>query len=154
MPQRQRIRREHGHGRAGIAVAGEDVEDHVGRMNIVRHRLRAGGLDRGQSIRQHGGEDGDHLAIAIVGSGELAAHPLQGGRQHPVLERRAVAQSAGLAGQHRDVVPRIVDRLAAPVAARMLGDDAPVPRVGLRPPEDRLRRRICRRARHSARHMS
>ena len=77
----------------------------------------AGGFDRRQSIGQHGGQDGDHLAIAVIGPGELAPHPLQRRRQHPVLERRAVAQRAGLAGQNRHVMPGIVDRLAASEAA-------------------------------------
>ena len=71
-------------------------------------------------------EDIDHLPIAVIDAGELAPHTLHGGRQHPVLEGGAVAQGAGLAGQHRHVMPGIVDRLAAAERARMLGDDPPV----------------------------
>src|SRR4051812_9933324 len=70
--------------------------------------------------------DGTHLAIAIVGPGEFASHPLQCGRQHPVHERRTVAQRARLAGQNRHVMPWIVDRLAPAIAAAMFGDDVPV----------------------------
>ena len=68
----------------------------------------------------------DHLPVAVVGTGELAPHAVQRRRQHPVLERRAVAQSAGLARQNRHVMPGIVDRLATAEAARMLGHDPPV----------------------------
>ena len=89
-------------------------------------RFGAGGLDRRQPVGQHRGQDVDHLPIAVVGAGELAADPSSRGRQHPVLERRAIAQGAGLAGQHRHVVPGIVDRLVAPEGARMLADDPAV----------------------------
>ena len=34
--------------------------------------------------------------------------------------------STGLSRQNRHVMPGIVDRLAAPEAARMFGDDAPI----------------------------
>ena len=40
---------------------------------------------------EDGGENGDHLTIAVIGSGELTPNSLQRGRQHPVLEWRAVA---------------------------------------------------------------
>ena len=95
-------------------------------MDALSHRLRAGGFDRWQSIGQHRGKDGDHLPITIVRTGEPPPHPLERGRQEPVSERRAVAQCARLAGKDRHVVPRVVDRLAAAVAAAMLGDDASV----------------------------
>ena len=95
-------------------------------MDALGQRLRAGGLDRRQSIGQHRGEDFDHLPVAVVGAGELAPDPVQPRRQHPILERRAVAQSAGLARQHRHVMPGIVDRLAAAETRAMLGDDPPV----------------------------
>jgi len=55
------------------------------------------------ALAEHGGEDIHHLTIAVVGPGELAPDPLECCRQHPVLERGAVAQRAGLAGQDRDV---------------------------------------------------
>ena len=60
----------------------------------------------------------DHLPVAVVGVGELAPHPIEDRWQHPVRERRAVAQSAGLARQDRRAMPGIVDRLASAVAAR------------------------------------
>jgi hypothetical protein len=107
-------------------LAREDVDDHVGRMDALRHRLSAGGFHRGQSIGEHGGQDGDHLAIAIIGFGELASNPLERRRQHPILERSAVAQGPRLAGQDRNIVPGIVDCLAATVVARMLCDDTPI----------------------------
>src|ERR1700722_15743155 len=66
------------------------------------------------------------MTIAVAGVGELAPHLLQRCRQHPILERGAVAQSARLAGENRNVVPGIIDRLAPAKAAAMLGDDAPI----------------------------
>jgi IstB-like ATP binding protein len=53
----------------------------------------------------------DHLPVAVVGSGEIAPHTIQRRRQHPVFERRPVAQSAWLAGKNRHVMPGIVRRL-------------------------------------------
>ena len=76
-------------------------------------RLGAGRFDRRQPVGEHRGEDIDHLPIAVVGAGELAPHTLHRGWQHPVLEGCTVAQGAGLAGEHRHVMPGVVDRLAA-----------------------------------------
>ena len=86
-------------GGSRLAAPGEDVEDHVGRVDALAQRLLAGGLDRGQAVAQNGGEDVDHLAVAIVGAGELAPDPLEPGRQHPVLERRAVPAAPRACGQ-------------------------------------------------------
>ena len=83
----------------------------------------------------------DHLAIAVVDAGELAPDPVDAGGQHPVLEGRAIPQGAGLAGQHRHVVPGIEDRLVAPEAAGMLADDpavlAQLDPIGIGPDLDR-----------------
>ena len=92
-------------------------------MDALGQRLRAGRLDRRQPIGQHGGQNLDHLPVAIVGAGELATDAIQRRRQHPVLERRAIAQRAGLSRQHRHIMPGIVSDPAAPEPARMLGDD-------------------------------
>jgi hypothetical protein len=64
--------------------------------------------------------------IAVIGTGEFAPDPVEPRRQHPILERRPVAQSAGLARQNRNVMPGIVDRLAAAVSTQMLGHHASV----------------------------
>src|SRR3546814_7991442 len=40
-----------------------------------------------------------------------------------VLEGRAVPQRAGLAGQHRQIMPRVIDRAVAPEGAGMFGND-------------------------------
>jgi hypothetical protein len=76
--------------------------------------LLAGRLNRRQSVAEHGGEDVDELAVAVGSTGELAAHALEPGGQHPVLERCAVAQRSGLAGEHRHVVPGVADRSVTP----------------------------------------
>ena len=51
---------------------------------------------------------------------------LQAGRQHPVFERRAVTQGAGLSSEHWDVMPGIIDRLVAAKTARMFADNGAV----------------------------
>src|ERR1700721_222114 len=56
----------------------------------------------------------------LRGAGDFAADQLQCRRQHPVLERRAVAQRTGLADQHRHIVPGIEYRLVATEAPGML----------------------------------
>ena len=126
MAQCQRGRREDGDWRPRITLTGKDVEDDIGRVDAVGDRFGARGLDRRQSVGEHRGEDVDHLPIAIVGTGEFAPHAFHRRRQHPVLEGCAVAQSAGLAGEHRHVMPGVVDSLAAPERSGMLGDNAPV----------------------------
>jgi hypothetical protein len=120
--QGERGRREDRGGRTGIAVASQNVEDDVSGVDALRGCFGAGRLDRREAVGKYGGEDVDHLPITVVDAGELAPHALHRGRQHPVLEGRAVAQSAGLAGEHRHVMPGIVDRLAAAERARMFGN--------------------------------
>src|SRR5919106_848518 len=78
---------------------------------LVRDRFGAGRLDRRQPIGEHCGQDVDHLPIALVGAGELAPDALHRRWQHPILEESAIAQSAGLAGEHRHVMPGVIDCL-------------------------------------------
>src|SRR5271165_2375126 len=104
-----------------VALASQNVEDDVGGMDALGERLNASRLNRGQSVGEHRGEDFDHLAVAVVGPGELAPHAIERRRQYPVLERCPIAQSAGLARQNRHVMPGIIDRLAPAVAAPVLG---------------------------------
>jgi hypothetical protein len=78
-----------------IALSGQDVEDHVGRMNAVGERLGAGGLDGGQIVGEHRSEDVDHLPIAVLDAGELASHtPSSATRSH----RRATANATAASG--------------------------------------------------------
>ena len=53
---------------------------------------------------------------------QLLAHRGERRRQIPVLERGAVTQGTGLAYQHRQIVPGVVDDLVALEAARVIGD--------------------------------
>ena len=76
--------------------AGHARDDHLGCISSA---------DRRQPVSEHRGEDVDHLMIAIVGDSKLAPHTLHRGRQHPILERCTIAQRAGLAGEHRHVMP-------------------------------------------------
>ncbi len=109
-----------------MAPPRENVENDIGAMKPFSHGFSAGNFDRQQSVRQHGGKTFDRLAVAVIGTGKFSPHALQGGGQYPILERSAIAQGARLANQDRHVVPRIIDRFAAPIAARMLRNDAPL----------------------------
>jgi hypothetical protein len=75
---------------------------------------------------EHGAEDFEHPSVSTRLSFELALDPAHGRRQIPVLERRPVAQGAGLAGQNRDVMERVVDGLIATEGAIMAGHDLSV----------------------------
>ncbi len=124
MLQPQRFRGEDDRRRTGIAPPRENVENDIGAMKAFSQGFRAGNFDRRQSVRQHGGKKFDHLAVAVIGTGKFSPHALQGGGQSPILERSAIAQGAWLASQDRHVVPWIINRFAAPIAARMLRNDA------------------------------
>jgi hypothetical protein len=63
------------------------------------------------------------LAVAVVGALQHAPHALQAGWQEPVLERRAISERARLPGEHRHVMPRVVDRRATAKAAPMFAGD-------------------------------
>lgn len=75
----------------------QDVQNDASGMDVVRQGLRTSGFNGVQPINEHGPEDLDHLPVAAGLSFELALHTAQGRRQIPVLERRPVAQCAGLA---------------------------------------------------------
>jgi hypothetical protein len=115
-----------GRGRPRIAAPRQNVENDVGGMDPLAQRLGAGRFDFGHAVGQHGGENLDHLPVAIIGARKPATNPLQGAGQNPVLERRPIAQSARLSRQHGHVVPGIINRLAAAKAATMFADDPPV----------------------------
>ena len=95
-------------------------------MDAVGQRLGAGGLHGLKPVGQHGTEDLDHLAIAVRHTAELALHAPHRRWQVPLLEGGAVTQGAGLAGEHGDVMQRIVDSLVAAESARVLPDDLAV----------------------------
>src|SRR3546814_5846853 len=59
----------------------------------------------------------------VCSSDLLAAQARQRRRQIPVLEGRTVPQRSGLAGQHRQIMTRVIDRAVAPEVAGMLGDN-------------------------------
>ena len=86
-------------------------------------RLLAGGLYRGDTVARHASENGDHLPIAIIDCLQSLADLLHRRRHYPVTERRAIAKSAGFAGQDRHIMPGIIDRLASAKAAPMFGND-------------------------------
>ena len=95
-------------------------------MNTLVERLATGRFDSQQAVDEHGGKDVDHLPVAIADACQSAPHPLDGSWQHPVFEWRPVAQGAGLPGQHRHVMPGVLERLAAGEGTRVLADQFPV----------------------------
>jgi hypothetical protein len=101
-------------------------------MDVFGERLGASGLDRRQSVGEHGRQNLDHLPVAVVGADEPAPDAFQRRRQHPVLERRAVAQRARFARRDRHIGPGIVDRVAASEGPPVLGDDPPSWRTTMR----------------------
>ena len=115
--QRQGRRRRHRPGRIAVALPRQDVEHDVAAAQPGRQRLGTGRLDRIEPGLGHRRQDVDELAIAVVMAGQPAADLRQRRRQVPVAERVAVAQRAGLPGQHRQVMPGIVGGLAAAEAA-------------------------------------
>jgi hypothetical protein len=56
MAEPQRIRREDCRRRSRVSLARKDVDDHVGRVDALRRCSGAGGFDRRQPIREHGGQ--------------------------------------------------------------------------------------------------
>ena len=78
-------------------------------------------VDCVQAIDQHCRQHANKPSVGFVAAAELAPQSGQGRRQRPVQERRAVAQSAGLAGQHRQVMPGIIDRPPPAEAAGVFG---------------------------------
>jgi hypothetical protein len=112
--------------RRRLAPAGQDVDHHVRRVDSFAQRLLAGRLDRRQPVAEHRCQDAHHLAVAIGRARQLAANTIKAGGQHPVLERRTIAQGAGLAGQYRHVMPGVEDRLVAAEASGMLANRTPV----------------------------
>src|ERR687898_634268 len=72
-PQPERVRGRDGDGGSGLTAPGEDVQDHIRRVDTLTQRLLAGGLDRGRAVAQDGAEDVDELAVAIGGTHEPSA---------------------------------------------------------------------------------
>lgn len=110
----------------GFALPSQDVEHDIGGMDAMTEGFGTGGFHRRQTVSQHRVEDVDHLPIAIVGAGKPTPDPLDRGRQHPVFEGSTVAQGAGFAGEHRHIMPRVVDGIAAAKGSRVLGNDASI----------------------------
>ena len=79
-------------------MAGQDVQDHTGRMDVVRQGLGTGSVHRIDPIRQNSTQNLDHLPVAAGLALQLASHTSDRNRQFPILERRTVAQSTGFAG--------------------------------------------------------
>src|SRR5205814_9312450 len=101
----------------------QDVENDIGGVDPIAERLAASRLHRGKPVGQHRRENLDHLTVAVIRALQLMPHPRQTDRQRPILERGSVPERAGLPGEHRHVMPGIVDRLAATEAARVIADD-------------------------------
>jgi len=124
--QAKGFRRENGCRRSRLTLPGQGVEDHGAVEHPGSDSLGAGHLDRRQAVVQNGIENLHHLPVAISRAAQLLTYPPERTRQNPGFEWRPIAQRARLAHEHRNVVPRIIDRLLAPEAAFMLGQDLAV----------------------------
>lgn len=62
-------------------------------------------MPKSDLIRQHRRQVRYHLPVAVVSGFQPAPDPFHRRRQFPAPERCTVAERAGLAHQHRDVVP-------------------------------------------------
>ena len=72
--ERQPLRRQDRRRRLRLLPPCQRIEDHVGAGDAGVERFRACRLDGSQAVGQHGGQDLDHLPVAVVAAGELAAH--------------------------------------------------------------------------------
>ena len=124
--QPKRLRRGDGQRRRWFAVSGEDVQDDRGGVDPFAECFGTRSLHGLEPVGQHGAEDVDHLAVSVRHPAEPALHASHGGRQLPLLERRAVPERARLAREHGHVVPGVVDHLVPPEGPRMLGHDLAV----------------------------
>ena len=104
-------------------MARQDVQYDTGGMDVVRQSLRACCFNGVQSIGQNGPEDIDHLAVAARLTFKLLSHTPNGKGQFPFFERSTVAQSAGFAREHRQIVQRIIECFAATEGAFVLTND-------------------------------
>src|SRR5215469_17187788 len=99
------------------------IKSQLIQVKFGAERLCTGCLNRTEPIGQNRAENVDHLPITVIDGGELATNALDSSRQHPVLKGCAIAQRSRLARQDRHIMPGIVNRLAAPETAPMLGDN-------------------------------
>ena len=109
--------------RRRITLSGQDVEHDVAPAQLGRQRLGAGRLDGIEPSLGGGRQDIDELPIAVAVAGEPAADLRQGRRQIPVAERVAIPERAGLPGQYRQVMPRVVGSLVTAEPAGVFADD-------------------------------
>lgn len=63
------------------------------------------------------------MTVAVRHLVELALHTLDGGRQFPVLEGRAITQGVRFASKNSDIVQGVVDTSVAPESAVVLAHD-------------------------------
>ncbi|TKA95288.1 hypothetical protein FAZ78_17665 [Cereibacter changlensis] len=118
MGQAQACRHEQQQWRGGILAAGKDVDDDRRGMDALIEGVAAGGLDSLQPIISNTGQDLHHLPVPIIAAVQLAPDRSHGLWQHPVPERRTIAQGTRFVRQNRHIVPRIMDRLpTASIAA-------------------------------------
>lgn len=64
-----------------LTLAGQDVEHDVAADGALAKRFGTGGLDRFKAVTGDGGQDSDHLTVAIGVAAKAATHPVYRGRQ-------------------------------------------------------------------------
>jgi hypothetical protein len=63
------------------------------------------------------------LPVTVAVMLQFGSHRRQWRRQIPILEGGTIAQGARFTQENRQIVPRVVDDLVAPEAARMIRHD-------------------------------
>ena len=94
----------------GLMAAGERIQDDVSAGDPGFERFRTGRLDSSQAVGENGGEDLDHLPVAVVAAFQLAPDAIDvtpGSTQS--LNGAPFRSAPGFARQNRHVMPGIVD---------------------------------------------
>src|SRR3546814_8390610 len=87
---------------------GQDVEHDIGAGDPACERFGSGALHSVEAVDGNGGQDLDHLAVAIAALLQTAAQALQSWRQRELLERRAVPECARRSEEHTTEPPALM----------------------------------------------
>ena len=107
-------------------MPGENVENDRGCWGTFGQGFSTGSIHCIQPIYWDHAQDLDHLPVAVRHFAKLALHTPDRWRQFPILEGSAIPEGPGLAGQHRNIMQRVVDGLVAPEGSGVLPHDLAV----------------------------
>ena len=107
-------------------MPGENVENDRGCWGTFGQGFSTGSIHCIQPIYWDHAQDLNHLPVAVRHLAKLALHTPDRWRQVPILEGSAIPEGPGLAGQHRNIMQRVVDGLVAPEGSGVLPHDLAV----------------------------